>query len=39
MGDLPGRLLQSLAGYPPVRGGKSFDMSNIVREFSDKAMQ
>jgi len=39
MGELMGRHLQSLAEYPPVQGGKSFDMSNIVQEFIDKAMQ
>ena len=39
MGELMGQHLQSLAQYPPVQGGKSFDMSNIVQEFIDKARQ
>ena len=25
--------------YPPVQGGKSFDMSNVVQEFINKAKQ
>ena len=37
------RLLQahlaSLAKYPPVQGGKSFDMSNVVKEFLEKGRQ
>ncbi len=31
--------LASLAEYPPVQGGASFDMSNVVDEFLNKAMQ
>jgi len=31
--------LQSLADYPPVQGGASFDMSNLVQDFLAKAMQ
>ena len=31
--------LASLAEYPPVQGGASFDMSNVVEEFTSKAMQ
>ncbi|MCD9148679.1 arylsulfatase [Pseudophaeobacter flagellatus] len=31
--------LQSLAEYPPVQGGTSFDMSNIVEDFISKGMQ
>jgi hypothetical protein len=31
--------LKTLADYPPVQGGKSFDMSNIVEEFIDKSVQ
>ena len=31
--------LQTLAEFPPVQGGKTFDMSNIVQEFIGKAMQ
>jgi arylsulfatase len=33
MGELMGKHLQSLAEYPPVQGGKSFDMSNVVEDF------
>jgi arylsulfatase len=25
--------LKTLAEYPPVQGGKSFDMSNVVEQF------
>ena len=39
MGELMAQHLQSLAEYPPVQGGKSFDMSNILQEFIDKARQ
>jgi len=39
MGELMGRHLQSLAEYPPVQGGKSFDMSNVVEEFISKSRQ
>ena len=31
--------LQTLAEYPPVQGGKSFDMSNVVEEFVQKSLQ
>jgi hypothetical protein len=31
--------LQTLAEYPPVQGGNSFDLSNIVEEFINKAQQ
>lgn len=31
--------LQSLAEYPPVQGGASFDMSNVVEQFLDKGPQ
>lgn len=31
--------LQTLAEYPPVQGGASFDMSNVVADFASKAMQ
>jgi arylsulfatase A-like enzyme len=31
--------LQSLAEYPPVQGGASFDMSNIVEDFISKGLQ
>jgi hypothetical protein len=30
---------ETLADYPPVQGGKSFDMSNVVEEFVKKARQ
>ncbi|WP_215225120.1 arylsulfatase [Echinicola shivajiensis] len=39
MGTLMGAHLQSLAAYPPVQGGKSFDMSNVVDEFIKKGQQ
>jgi arylsulfatase len=31
--------LKTLAEYPPVQGGKSFDMSNVVEQFVNKARQ
>jgi len=39
MGVLMQQHLQTLADYPPVQGGKSFDMSNVVEEFIKKAKQ
>ncbi|RYH09613.1 arylsulfatase [Tropicimonas sp. IMCC6043] len=39
MSVLMGEHLQSLADYPPVQGGSSFDMSNVVEEFINKARQ
>jgi arylsulfatase A-like enzyme len=39
MGELMTHHLMTLAKYPPVQGGKSFDMSNVVEEFIKKAMQ
>ncbi len=39
MGELMQKHLQTLAEYPPVQGGKSFDMSNVVDEFINKARQ
>ncbi|MBT1065484.1 arylsulfatase [Bowmanella sp. Y26] len=39
LGELMGQHLQTLAEYPPVQGGKSFDMSNVVKEFIDKPRQ
>lgn len=39
MGTLMGQHLQTLADYPPVQGGTSFDMSNVVEEFVNKAHQ
>ena len=31
--------LKTLAEYPPVQGGTSFDMSNVVEEFLEKGQQ
>ncbi|MBE9635719.1 arylsulfatase [Salipiger mangrovisoli] len=39
MSVLMGQHLQTLAEYPPVQGGASFDMSNVVADFMEKAMQ
>ncbi|MFD0978221.1 arylsulfatase [Tropicimonas aquimaris] len=39
MGVLMAEHLQSLADFPPVQGGSSFDMSNVVEEFINKARQ
>ena len=39
MGVLMAQHLQSLVDYPPVQGGASFDMSNIVEDFMSKGMQ
>ena len=39
MGVLMQEHLQSLAEYPPVQGGASFDMSNVVEEFIKKSKQ
>jgi len=39
MGVLMQQHLQTLADYPPVQGGPSFDMSNVVGEFINKAQQ
>ena len=39
MGELMGKHLMTLGEYPPVQGGKSFDMSNVVQEFINKAKQ
>lgn len=39
MGELMNAHLKSLEEYPPVQGGKSFDMSNVVDEFIKKARQ
>jgi arylsulfatase A-like enzyme len=39
MGELMAGHLKTLAEYPPVQGGKSFDMSNVVEEFVNKAKQ
>jgi arylsulfatase len=39
MSTLMQQHLQSLAEYPPVQGGTSFDMSNVVEDFMSKGMQ
>jgi len=39
MGELMAQHLETMQKYPPVQGGKSFDMSNIVEEFIEKARQ
>jgi hypothetical protein len=39
MGELMAAHLKSLAEYPAVQGGKSFDMSNVVEEFINKGIQ
>jgi arylsulfatase len=39
VGELMPEHLKTLAEYPPVQGGKTFDMSNIVQEFVNKARQ
>ena len=39
MGELMGHHLQTLKEHPPVQGGKSFDMSNVVEDFINKGMQ
>lgn len=36
MGQLMNQHLATLKEYPPAQGGKSFDMSNIVKEFMAK---
>ena len=39
MGELMKNHLKTLAEYPPVQGGKTFDMSNVVQEFMNKSVQ
>ena len=39
MGELMGEHLKTLAEYPPVQGGKTFDMSNVVQEFINRSKQ
>ncbi|MBY6188835.1 arylsulfatase [Microbulbifer agarilyticus] len=39
MGVLMQQHLQTLKDYPPVQGGKTFDMSNVVEEFINKPPQ
>lgn len=39
MGERMNAHLQTLVDYPPVQGSKSFDMSNVVEEFTQKGRQ
>jgi len=39
MGVLMQQHLATLQEYPPVQGGSSFDMSNVVEEFMEKGPQ
>jgi arylsulfatase len=39
MGELMTEHLKTLAQHPPVQGGKTFDMSNVVEEFINKGKQ
>lgn len=39
MSELMAQHLDTLAKFPPVQGGKSYDMSNIVQEFMKKSAQ
>ena len=39
MGLLMAEHLNSLSEYPPVQGGKSFDMSNVVEDFINQGVQ
>lgn len=39
MGELMNEHLKTLAKYPPVQGGKSFNMSNVVEDFVKKSVQ
>lgn len=39
MGEMMGNHLATLEKYPPVQGGKSFDMSNVVEQFINKVRQ
>ena len=39
MGELMSAHLQTLKDYPPVQGGKSFDMSNVIQEFINNPRQ
>ncbi|HSM06417.1 MAG TPA: arylsulfatase [Longimicrobiales bacterium] len=36
MGELMGEHLQTLVDYPPVQGGKTFDIASVVDEFMKK---
>jgi len=39
MGVLMQQHLQTLAEFPPVQGGASFDMSNVVEQFINNPRQ
>jgi len=39
MGELMAAHLKTLKDYPPVQGGKSFDMSNVIQEFINNSRQ
>lgn len=39
MGELMNAHLKTLAEYPPVQGGKTFDMSNVVEQFLKAGQQ
>jgi arylsulfatase len=39
MTELVGEHLKTLAQYPPVQGGTSFDMSNVVEDFLHRSRQ
>ena len=39
LGAMVGEHLQTLAEYPPVQGGASYDMSNMVEDFLEKGRQ
>jgi hypothetical protein len=39
MSELMGEHLKTLAEYPPVQGGTSFDLSNVVQEFLRRSNQ
>lgn len=39
MGELISDHLKTLKEYPPVQGGKTFDMSNVVEDFMNKSVQ
>jgi len=39
MGELMNSHVKSLAGYPLVQGGKTFDMPNVVDDFIKKGRQ
>jgi hypothetical protein len=39
MSELMEAHLTTLAEYPPVQGGTSFDLSNVVQEFLHRSKQ